>query len=142
LWNERFCHEPVLFEGVRSLLRELSGRGYLLAIATAKSRGGLDHDLERTGLRGLFSSTRTVSEALSKPAPDMLFQILEELGTSSRKSVMIGDTIHDLEMAANAGMPSIAVLSGCESREALEDWKPEALFESVTEMLPWIDGRS
>jgi phosphoglycolate phosphatase len=142
LWNERFCREPVLFDGVRTLLRELSSRGYLLAVATAKSRGGLDHDLGRTGLKGLFSSTRTVSEAPSKPAPEMLFQILEELGTSSRESVMIGDTIHDLEMAANAGMPSFAVLSGCESRAALENRAPEALFESVTEVLPWLDGRS
>lgn len=142
LWAESFSHAPVLFEGVRPLLGELSRRGHLLAIATAKSRAGLEHDLERTGLGDLFLSTRTVSEAPSKPDPWMLLDIMEELGAASGESLMVGDTVHDLAMAANAGVGSVAVLSGCESRESLEPWRPLACLESVAEMLDWLDERA
>jgi phosphoglycolate phosphatase len=140
LWTESFCRVPHLFAEVPEVLEKLRNDGYRLAIATAKSRGGLRHDLERTGLGGLFHSTRTIDEAPSKPNPQMLLDILLEQGVGQQESLMIGDTVHDLEMAANAGVRSVAVLSGCESREVLEPWQPVACLRSVTELVTWLDG--
>lgn len=138
LWEETFSKSPHVFPGVPELLETLEARGYLLAIATAKSRVGLLHDLERTNLSRRFHSTRTIDEAPSKPHPGMLHGILGELCAGANESLMIGDTVHDLAMAANAGMPAIAVLSGCEARENLEPWRPQACFESVTELPSWL----
>ena len=139
LWMESFCRTPHLFPEVPALLETLRNHGYRLAIATAKSRGGLSHDLERTGLGRFFHSTRTIDEAPSKPNPQMLLDILAEQGVSPEESLMIGDTVHDLAMAENARVPSVAVLSGCDSRETLEPWRPAACLGSVTELLSWLD---
>ena len=140
LWTESFCRAPRLFADVPEVLEKLRSDGYRLAIATAKSRGGLRHDLERTGLGRFFHSTRTIDEAPSKPNPQMLLDILAEQGVGPQQSLMIGDTVHDLEMASNAGIRSVAVLSGCESREVLEPWQPVACLRSVTELVSWLDG--
>jgi phosphoglycolate phosphatase len=141
LWDESFSRDPLLFPGVQELLETLEDQDYLMAIATAKSRGGLRTDLERSGLERFFHSTRTVDEAPSKPNPGMLLDILDELGASPGESLMIGDTVHDLAMAANAGVSSVAVLTGCETRQALEPWSPEICLESVTGLLNWLDDR-
>lgn len=141
LWDESFSRDPLLFPGVPELLETLEDQDYLMAIATAKSRGGLRTDLERSGLERFFHTTRTVDEAPSKPHPGMLLDILDELGASAGESLMIGDTVHDLAMAANAGVLSVAVLTGCETRQALEPWSPEICLESVTGLLDWLDDR-
>jgi phosphoglycolate phosphatase len=102
-WYRTFRDTPVLFAGVETMLRDLSEEGYLLAVATGKSRRGLDFSLEQTGLGRLFHSTRTADEAFSKPHPQMLLDILSDLGVMPSEALMIGDTTFDLEMARNAG---------------------------------------
>ena len=99
--------ELVLFDGVREMLTELSQRGYFLAVATGKSRVGLNRALNAVGLLSLFHSTRCADETFSKPHPAMLQELTRELGQDLKRTVMIGDTTHDLLMANNAGAAGI-----------------------------------
>jgi phosphoglycolate phosphatase len=139
-WLSTWRDQPVLFEGVCDLLRELEADGYLLAIATGKSRRGLDHVLEQTGLTDLFHATRTVDEAFSKPHPQMLLDILDELGVSPRDAVMIGDTTYDLEMARNAGTAAVGVCTGSHCREELERLGPVVCLDGVVGLREWLVG--
>lgn len=142
LWFEEFAYHPRLFPGSREVLEELERSGYLLAVATAKSRRGLDQDLEGTGLGHLFDATRTVDEAHSKPHPQMILDILDELGVTATRSLMIGDTAHDMLMAHNAGTAAAAVLTGSHSRSELSEASPRVYFNSLTELPPWLaDGK-
>jgi phosphoglycolate phosphatase len=138
LWFERYSLRPSLFEGVRETLDELASRDYLLAVATAKSRTGLSRDLEGTGLAGLFHASRTADEALAKPNPAMLLEILDELGVRAGEALMIGDTVHDLQMAVNAGVPGLGVTSGSHSREELEVVEALDYLDGVVEMPEWL----
>src|SRR5215210_1330594 len=108
------------------MLRGLAAEGYLLAVATGKSRRGLDHSLEQTGLQELFHSTRTADEAFSKPHPQMLLDILDELGT------------RPAETARNAGTWGIGVCSGSHCREDLQRLKPLACLERVVDLPGWL----
>lgn len=136
-WNSR----PVLFAGVEELLDSLTGEGHVLAVATAKGRQGLNHDLERTGVAPRFETSRTVDEAPSKPNPGMILDILDETGFRREDCLMIGDTRHDLEMAANAGVASVAVLSGSGDRDTLLAGGPLACLSSVVELPRWLGRR-
>lgn len=137
-WFSTFRDGPVLFPGVEEMLRGLAAEGYLLAVATGKSRRGLDHSLEQAGLLELFHSTRTADEAFSKPHPQMLLDILDDLGVPPAEAVMIGDTTFDLEMARNAGTAGIGVCSGSHCREDLQRLKPLACLERVVELPGWL----
>jgi phosphoglycolate phosphatase len=137
-WVATWRDRPVLFEGVRESLEALAEDGYLLAVATGKTRRGLEHALAQTGLGGLFHGTRTVDEAFSKPHPQMLLDILEELGVRPQAAVMIGDTTYDLEMARNAGTAAVGVCSGSHCREELQGLKPLACLERVIEVRDWL----
>lgn len=139
-WLATWRDLPLLFEGVPEMLQELAADGYLLAVATGKSRRGLDHVLEQTGLAGVFHATRTVDEAFSKPHPQMLLDILDELGVPARDAVMIGDTTYDLEMARNAGTASVGVCTGSHCREELERLGPVACLEGVVGLREWLVG--
>lgn len=139
LWFGHFSKTPTLFAGVPRLLEGLSGTGTLLAIATAKSRRGLAADLERTGLGHFFYASRTVDEAPSKPDPEMLLGILEELGVVRGRALMIGDSVHDLEMARNAGVDGLGVTSGTTTREVLMDLGPRGCLDRVTALPDWLD---
>jgi len=139
-WVATFRDRPLLFPGVRGMLGELAQAGYLLAVATGKSRRGLEHALEQTGLSGLFHATRTVDEAFSKPHPKMLLDILDELGVAPRSAVMIGDTTWDLEMARSAGTASIGVCTGSHGREELQRFGPLACLGGVVELREWLVG--
>lgn len=139
-WHETYRDLPVLFEGVRETLLKLAGNGYLLAVATGKSRRGLDHALAQTGLEDVFHATRTVDEALSKPHPQMLLDILDELGVRPAAAAMVGDTTYDLEMARNAGTAGIGVCSGSHCREELERLGPLACLERVADLPEWLAG--
>jgi len=139
-WVETYRDQPLLFPGVRAMLGELADAGYLLAVATGKSRRGLDHALDQTGLRGRFHATRTADEALSKPHPQMLRDILEQLGVRPRAAVMIGDSAYDLQMAANAGTLAVAVLSGAHGRDELVAEAPVALLDRVADLPGWLAG--
>jgi phosphoglycolate phosphatase len=129
---------PVLFRGVGPMLQALADQGFLLAVATGKSRRGLDHVLEQTGLDGIFHATRTVDEAFSKPHPQMLLEILSDLGVRPEEALMIGDTTFDLEMARNARTASLGVCTGSHCREELERLNPVACLEEVVELPDWL----
>ena len=105
-------HELTLFDGVHEMLQELSQQGYFLAVATGKSRVGLNRSLNAARLLSTFDATRCADETFSKPHPAMLQELTRELGQDLRRTVMIGDTTHDLMMAQNAGSASIAVEYG------------------------------
>lgn len=139
-WYLTFRDTPVLFAGVETMLRDLADEGYLLAVATGKSRRGLDFSLRQTGLVDLFHSTRTADEAFSKPHPQMLLDILNDLAVRPSEAVMIGDTTFDLEMARNAGTGGIGVCTGSHCREDLQRLAPLACLERVVELPAWLAG--
>jgi phosphoglycolate phosphatase len=139
-WVGTYRDRPMLFPGVPAMLAELARRGYLLAVATGKSRRGLDHALEQSGLRAHFHATRTVDEAAGKPDPQMLLAILDELGVRPAAAVMVGDSIYDLQMAANAGTHSVAVASGAHRREELAALAPRALLDRISDLPDWLAG--
>ena len=127
-----------LFEGAREMIEGLRERGYMLAVATGKSRRGLDRSLQDTGLRGFFDTTRCADEGFAKPHPGMLFNILDTLSTPAGKSLMIGDTTHDLNMAHAAGVAAAAITHGAHEREALAVCKPLLMVQSIRELQDWL----
>ena len=135
-------HELVLFPGVREMLDELSQEGYFLAVATGKSRVGLNRALNAVGLLSMFDATRCADETFSKPHPAMLQELTRELGQDLRRTVMIGDTTHDLLMANNAGASGIAVEYGAHPVHQLEACKPVFSARSVPELHQWLSGNA
>lgn len=131
-------HELMLFDGIAELLRELADAGYQLGVATGKSRLGLDRALGGSGLQTLFDATRCADECHSKPHPQMLEELMSELGVSAAATLMIGDTTHDVEMAHNAGVSALAVGYGAHSRQELEAKSPLAYAGSVGELAQWL----
>jgi len=141
-WAATYRDLPLLFAGAGEMLHDLAAEGYLLAVATGKSRRGLDYVLEQTGLREVFHATRTADEAFSKPHPQMLLDILGDLGVPPREAVMIGDTTYDLEMATSARMAAVGVCSGGHRREELERLGPLACLDRIVELAPWLAQRA
>jgi phosphoglycolate phosphatase len=137
-WHGGLRDQPFLFAGVAEMLAGLRDAGFQLAVATGKSRRGLDYALAQSGLGDLFDATRTADEAFSKPHPQMLLQILEELGVRPGEAVVVGDTTYDLEMARNAGTSGIGVCSGSHTREELLGIEPLACLESVIHLPEWL----
>jgi len=123
-----------LFDGVLDLLHALKAAGYNLAVATGKSRLGLSRAMDRPEFRGLFDATRTADETFSKPHPAMLHEIMAELASPPQRTVMIGDTTHDLQMARNASCQGIGVTYGAHGSEQLLALQPVALLHSVAEL--------
>lgn len=128
----------VLFEGVAEALREFAEAGHMLAVATGKGRGGLNLALEKSGLKAYFHATRCAGECQSKPHPQMLEEILEELGASPQQAIMIGDTHFDLQMARNAGMAGLGVSYGAQPHENLLPHAPLACFDSFAKLHAWL----
>jgi phosphoglycolate phosphatase len=131
-------HELLLFDGVVALLSLLKRRHHLLAIATGKSRPGLDDALATARMQGLFDATRTADETASKPNPKMLHELMDELGVDPPRTLMIGDTTHDLQLAANAGAASVAVSYGAHATAALAEFAPRHLAHSVADLERWL----
>jgi phosphoglycolate phosphatase len=131
-------HEISLFDGVLPLLDELKSRGFLLAVATGKSRRGLDEALLTSTLAGRFDASRTADQTAGKPDPLMLNELMAELGVPARRTLMIGDTTHDLQMALNAGCASVAVSYGAHEPSAFAVLKPLAVAHSVAELQSWL----
>ncbi|MEO8197993.1 MAG: HAD-IA family hydrolase [Thermoanaerobaculia bacterium] len=138
LWRADYKDRVSLFPESFATVRALSQAGYLLGVATAKGRAGLERELDATGLRPFFHATRTVDEAPSKPAPGMLLGLFEELGVGPAEALMIGDTSFDLEMAVNAGCAGLGVLSGGQRLEHLAPHRPIAVLPSVRELPAWL----
>jgi phosphoglycolate phosphatase len=133
-------HEVTLFDGVPELLRQLRSRHHWLAVATGKSRRGLDEALQISGLRPLFDATRTADETASKPNPLMLIELMREFGTDAERTLMIGDTTHDLQLAANAGVDSLAVTYGAHEAEVLLcAHSPKGVAHTVLELQAWLE---
>ncbi|MCS6762787.1 MAG: HAD-IA family hydrolase [Candidatus Protistobacter heckmanni] len=131
-------HQLELFPGVMDMLGALRGDGYLLAVATGKSRRGLDRALDASGLRPLFDVTRCADETFSKPHPAMLQEISDALGARLARTVMIGDTTHDLQMAVNAGAQGVAVTYGAHPRTQLATLSPLFFADSVPQLQGWL----
>lgn len=131
-------HELALFQGVPQMLERLHSAGHILAIATGKSRVGLDRALDHSGLRRLFQASRCADECHSKPHPQMLEELTAEFGIAATSTVMIGDTSHDLLMASNAGIDALAVTYGAHPHDHLLEYKPVACLHSVRELDRWL----
>ena len=131
-------HELSLFEGVDALIDALAGRGHLLAVATGKSRVGLNRALGHTGLGRYFHATRCADECFSKPHPAMLEELMDELGATPERTLMIGDTTHDLQMAKNARTGGLAVGFGAHPVEVLVAESPLACVLTPGELAGWL----
>ena len=138
LWFEDYRYRHQAFPGAREVLEELRSSGYLMGVATAKSRRGLNEDLASTGLGEFFQATRTADEARSKPHPQMILDILDQLGAVATETLVVGDTTHDLWMAHNAGVDAVAVLTGSHDRAELSQASPLACFRDLRELPPWL----
>ena len=132
------AHDLSLFEGVLPMLAELKARGYLLAVATGKSRLGLDEVLQTVQLKGVFDASRTADKTAGKPDPQMLHELMTELGTTKQRTLMVGDTTHDLQMAVNADCPSLGVSYGAHEPSAFAALKPLHIAHSVQDMHEWL----
>jgi len=126
-----------LFRGMKEVLAELS-KSRTLAIATGKSRRGLDRALAATGVGPFFSASRCADETNPKPHPAMLLELMEELDTAKESVLMIGDTSHDLEMARAAEVDSVAVTYGAHPEEGLRACKPLNCFSTVSSLSAWL----
>ena len=131
-------HEISLFDGVLPLLAELKARQVLLAVATGKSRRGLDEALGNVTLAGTFDASRTADQTAGKPDPLMLHQLMAELDVPPKRTLMIGDTTHDLQMALNAGCASVAVSYGAHTAEVFDDLRPLFVAHTVTQLRDWL----
>jgi phosphoglycolate phosphatase len=127
-----------LFEGVLGMLQDLRERHHLLAVATGKSRRGLNEVLRTVQLQGLFDGSRTADETAGKPDPLMLHELMRELGTEPERTLMIGDTTHDLQMARNAGCASVGVSYGAHEPDGFAALQPQAVVHSVRELHDWL----
>ncbi len=133
------CPQPeVLFDGVHGILQALRQRQLWLGVATGKGRKGLDRVLQQTGCSRYFHSTRCADETSSKPDPMMLREIMDELGVVPEKTLMVGDTEYDLDMAQRAGTAALAVSYGAHEIERLQSYRPLACLNSVDEMAQWL----
>ncbi|MGE4125988.1 MAG: HAD-IA family hydrolase [Pusillimonas sp.] len=133
--------EMPLFDGVPPLLHVLREQRVKLAVATGKGRVGLDRVLATSQLGGYFDMTRCADESHGKPHPGMLHDIMGQLGLDPESVLMVGDTTHDVQMAHNAGVDSIAVSYGAHDVPTLQESNPTVLVHSVAEMHDWLSQR-
>jgi phosphoglycolate phosphatase len=131
-------NDLALFGGVLSLLGELKARHHRLAVATGKSRRGLDEALHTAQLKGMFDGSRTADETAGKPHPMMLHELMREFGTQPERTLMIGDTTHDLQMAVNAGCASVGVSYGAHEPGEFDALGPLFIAHSVPDLHGWL----
>jgi len=135
-------HEVTLFDGTVELLQALKARNHWLGVATGKSRRGLDAALHSVQLQGLFDGTRTADETASKPHPQMLLELMREFGTEPERTLMIGDTTHDLQMARNAGTAGVGVSFGAHDHEAFAEFEPRFVAHTTAELQRWLEAHA
>jgi phosphoglycolate phosphatase len=143
--GERYRHhymahqnDLILFDGVLEMLAELKERHHWLTVATGKSRKGLNEALHAVELKGAFDGSRTADETAGKPSPLMLHELMREFGVEPERTLMIGDTTHDLQMALNAGCASVGVSYGAHEPSAFHDLKPLHVAHSVLDLREWL----
>lgn len=128
-----------LFDGAAQTIADLHARGYRLAIATGKSRRGLDRALAQTGLGEFFHATRCADESASKPDPRMLNELLQQFDLKAQQALMIGDTTHDIRMAQQAHVDCVAVAHGAHHADDLRALTPLACLQSIAELNAWLN---
>ena len=128
------------FAGVPDLLAELHASGFRLAVATGKSREGLDKAFEQTGLATYFESVRCANDRLAKPHPAMLEEILAETGVPAGRALMVGDSVHDLNMAKAARVGGVGVMTGAHDQARLRYCAPLEVLPSAVYLPPWLDN--
>ena len=145
LLGERYKHhygreqdQITLFPGVLEMLAELKARQYFLTVATGKSRWGLDQALAHVDLKDLFHASRTADETAGKPHPRMLHELMAEFGVAPERTLMVGDTTHDLQLASNAGCASVGVNYGAHDASALAALKPLYIADSAQGLHQWM----
>jgi phosphoglycolate phosphatase len=131
-------HELSMFPGTLEMLQALKARDHWLAVATGKGRRGLDEALAHAQLKDLFDGTRTADETASKPDPRMLHELMQQFGAEPGRTLMIGDTTHDLQLALNAGTPRVAVSYGAHDHEWFSGFEPLAIVHSTRELHDWL----
>ena len=134
----RHANDLSLFAGVLPLLAGLKARGHLLAVATGKSRRGLDDTLRSVELKGVFDGSRTADETAGKPDPLMLHELMAQFDLSAGRVLMIGDTTHDLQMALNAGCASVGVSYGAHEPASFDVLNPLHVAHSVPGLQAWL----
>ena len=130
--------DVLLFDGTLEMLQGLKARNHRIGVATGKTRRGLDDALRKARLENLFDATRTADETASKPNPLMLLELMEELGVRPERTLMVGDTTHDLQLAANAGCASVAVSFGAHGHEELSGLRPLHVAHSTADLAAWL----
>jgi phosphoglycolate phosphatase len=127
-----------LFEGAKELIVELNRRGFKLAVATGKGRRGLNLALQHCGLAQYFHATRTVDECFSKPHPQMIDEIMDFCVVRPERTLMIGDSSYDLQMAENAGVQGVAVTFGAQTRDKLLGYNSIEMFDQFNDLSTWL----
>ena len=135
-------HDISLFDGVLPMLADLKGRHHWLTVATGKSRRGLDDVLASRQLHGIFDGSRTADETAGKPDPRMLHELMREFGADPERTLMIGDTTHDLQMARNAGVASVGVSYGAHEPHDFGALGPRYIAHSVADLDRWLAERA
>ena len=146
LLSERYRHHYLaqdkkisLYKGASEIIRALHAENFLLAVATGKSRAGLNRAFKSSGLGSFFHASRCADETFSKPHPAMLLELMSQLGVEANRTLMIGDTTHDLQMATNACVSGVGVTYGAHPKENLETLAPLTCVESVTKLHLWLN---
>lgn len=133
--------KTVLFPKVKDTLEQLLDQGYMLAVATGKSRRGLERAFEDTDVKQYFHTSRCADETFSKPHPQMLIEIMQTMNMTPAQTVMIGDSQHDLQMAANANVSSVAVSYGAQPLQRLLEFNPLTNLGCLSELPMWLNSR-
>jgi len=131
-------NDITLFDGVVEMLEALQQRQHFLTVATGKSRWGLDQALGSVELKDRFHASRTADETAGKPHPRMLHELMAEMGVSPERTLMVGDTTHDLQMALNAGCASVGVSYGAHDPGALLALGPLFVADSAEQLRHWM----
>jgi phosphoglycolate phosphatase len=137
--RQRPGHREPLYAGAVAALDQLEAAGFLLGIATGKSRRGLDATLGAHGLLARFATVQTADRARGKPDPEMLHRAMDDVGAAATATVLVGDTTFDMEMARNAGVPAIGVAWGYHPSEALAKAGARAVIGDFGSLAPLVD---
>jgi len=137
-YNSKPLGPGALFAGVPEMLDALREAGYKLAVATGKTREGLDHALRTTAAEDWFHATRAAGETASKPDPLMLLQLLAELDVPADRTLMVGDSVHDMQMAKNAGIEAVGVFCGADGRDQILPHQPLLGLGRTVELLDFL----
>ncbi|MGP1718392.1 MAG: HAD family hydrolase [Methylophilus sp.] len=128
----------LLFSGIVETIASIDRKGCKQAVATGKGRRGLNNALQLSGLAKYFNATKTVDECFSKPHPQMLDELMDELVVMPERTLMIGDSQYDMQMGKNAGVHTAAVTYGSQTATHLQQYSPDHMFDDVATLSAWL----